>query len=283
MCFDICTINIRESTRVRGLHLVGKGFAPLRVPALWKLLRGCGWAMAAACSWGGRISLTVCFLYVIALRCCGQTVGNISQAVWFCTFFAAARMKVESTLQALCSCTCLWKLHREKHLRMTQCVFHIRASQPRSMWNVHSQHSSWNRSLLCLALDLDFWLSFGYRSGPRPRNRKCTFKPIKEKQPSQERFPQWRFCWERKQSPHHAEHYATCPSGQHWMERFLLSVFAKGKWWGQHVSKPCKNANGFLTELWWVLTACVGKNMKKKHEKTRPKGLNICSFLVAQP
>jgi hypothetical protein len=38
------------------------------------------------------------------------------------------------------------------------------------MWNVHSQHSSWNRSLLCLALELDFWLLFGYRSGPRPRN-----------------------------------------------------------------------------------------------------------------
>ena len=25
--------------------------------ALWKVLRGCGWAMAAACSRGGRISL----------------------------------------------------------------------------------------------------------------------------------------------------------------------------------------------------------------------------------
>ena len=53
--------------------------------ALWKLLRGCGWAMAAACSWGGRISLTVSFLCVFALRCCGQIVGNISQTVWFCT------------------------------------------------------------------------------------------------------------------------------------------------------------------------------------------------------
>jgi hypothetical protein len=26
-----------------------------------------------------------------------------------------------------------------------------------------------------------------------------------------------------------------------------------------------------------------GKKQEKKHEKTRPKGLNICSFLVAQP
>ena len=111
---------------------------------LWKILRGCGWAMAAARSWGGRISLTVYFLDAFALRCCGQTVGNISQAVWFCTFFAAARMKVESILQALCSCTCVWKLQlqREKHLRITQCGFHIHALLPHSMWNVHSQHSS---------------------------------------------------------------------------------------------------------------------------------------------
>ena len=45
-------------------------------------------------------------------------------------------------------------------------------------------------------------------------------------QASQEWFPQWRFCWE---CPHHAEHYAKCPSWQHWMERFWLSVFAKGQ------------------------------------------------------
>ena len=124
------------------LSVLARVLHPCVALGLWKILRGCGWAMAAARSWGGRISLTVYFLDAFALRCCGQTVGNISQAVWFCTFVAAARMKVESTLQALCSCTCLWKLHREKHLRMTQCVFHIRASQPRSMWNVHSQHSS---------------------------------------------------------------------------------------------------------------------------------------------
>ena len=40
------------SVLVRVLH-------PCVALALWKLLRGCGWAMAAARSWGGRISLTV--------------------------------------------------------------------------------------------------------------------------------------------------------------------------------------------------------------------------------
>ena len=45
-------------------------------------------------------------------------------------------------------------------------------------------------------------------------------------QASQEWFPQWRFCWEH---PRHTENYAKCPSWQHWMERFWLSVFAKGQ------------------------------------------------------
>ena len=44
--------------------------------------------------------------------------------------------------QALCPCTCVWELQSEKHLRITQPAFHIRASQPPSMWNVHSQNSS---------------------------------------------------------------------------------------------------------------------------------------------
>ena len=79
--------------------------------------------------------------------------------------------------QALCPCTCVWELQSEKHLRITQPAFHIRASQPPSMWNVHSQNSSWN-----LTLELHFWLSFSYRSGccccwgQRPRNRNCTYQ-----------------------------------------------------------------------------------------------------------
>jgi len=40
---------------VRVLH-------PCVALALWKFLGGCGWAMTAACSRGGRISLTVFFL-----------------------------------------------------------------------------------------------------------------------------------------------------------------------------------------------------------------------------
>ena len=70
------------------------------------------------------------FLYVIALRCCGQTVncGKHLTSSLVLHFFAAARMRVESILQALCSCTCLWKLQREKHLRITHsmCLSHPR-------------------------------------------------------------------------------------------------------------------------------------------------------------
>ena len=52
-----------------------------------------------------------------------------------------------------------------------------------SMWNVHSQNSSWNQSLLCLALKLHVWSSFHYRSGcrsGRPRNRKSTYQRQRE-------------------------------------------------------------------------------------------------------
>ena len=59
--------------------------------------------MAAACSWGGRIWQHV-LLYVVALRCCGQTVGKYLTSSLVLHFFAAAWMKVESILQALCSC-----------------------------------------------------------------------------------------------------------------------------------------------------------------------------------
>ena len=41
-------------------------------------------------------------------------------------FPAAAWMKVECISQAICSCTCVWKLEREKHLRITQSGFYNR-------------------------------------------------------------------------------------------------------------------------------------------------------------
>ena len=71
--------------------------------ALWKLLRGCG----------------SCVLIWRAHR--NDNMSFVSQT--------------------LCSCTCVWELQSEKHLRITQPAFHIRASQPPSMWNVHSQNS----------------------------------------------------------------------------------------------------------------------------------------------
>ena len=93
---------------VRVLH-------PCVALALWKVLRGCGWAMAAACSRGGRISLTVCFVGNCSLVLwpnCGKHLTNT--LVLHC--FATARMKVKRILQALCSCTCLWKLQRVVHI-----------------------------------------------------------------------------------------------------------------------------------------------------------------------
>ena len=142
-------------------------FAPLRCTCAVEAPRGC-----ECCELMGRARLTdgiflVCLCTPLWPNCGKHLAGSL---VWH--FLAAAWMKVESISQALCSCTCVWKLQlqREKHLRITQCGFHIHALLPHSMWNVHSQHSSWNRSLLCLALELDFWLLFGYRSGPRPRN-----------------------------------------------------------------------------------------------------------------
>ena len=133
------------------LSVLARVLHPCVALGLWKILRGCGWAMAAARSWGGRISLTVYFLDAFALRCCGQTVGNISQAGWFCTFLHKLEWRWKASHRHfVLAPTCLWKLRRKKHLRITQCVFHIRESQPRSMWNVQSQHSSWNRALLCL-------------------------------------------------------------------------------------------------------------------------------------
>ena len=87
--------------------------------ALWKLLRGCG----------------SCVLIWRAHR--NDNMSFVSQA--------------------LCSCTCVWKLQREKHLRITQCGFHIRASQPRSMWNLRSRP----RITVLVIVRISFRLSFG--------------------------------------------------------------------------------------------------------------------------
>ena len=53
---------------------LGKGFAPLRCTCTLKFLRGCGWAMAAARSWGGRISPTVCFFFCVCVCVCSSVL-----------------------------------------------------------------------------------------------------------------------------------------------------------------------------------------------------------------
>ena len=45
-------------------------------------------------------------------------------------------MKVECIPQAICSCTCVWKLEREKHLRITQSGLYTRTPQARSIFYV---------------------------------------------------------------------------------------------------------------------------------------------------
>jgi hypothetical protein len=71
---------------ISSICLLGKGFAPLRctctVEVPWRLRKGYD-----CCVLKGRAHLTdsIFFGYIIAL-CCGQTVGNISQTVLFCTF-----------------------------------------------------------------------------------------------------------------------------------------------------------------------------------------------------
>ena len=84
------------------------------------------WAVAGLLLMG-RISLTVCVLYVFALECCGQTVGNISQVpvVWFCTFLQQFEWRWKASHRHFILAHCLSYIQREKHLRITQCGFDI--------------------------------------------------------------------------------------------------------------------------------------------------------------
>ena len=161
----VCLSIFLASVLVRVLH-------PCVAHELWKLLRGCN---CCALIWWTHLTdgmLFVCLCTLLLWSGCGKHLtGSL-----VLPFTAAVWMKVECIPQAICSCTCVWKLEREKHLRITQCGFYIRTTSTfyiYSMWNVHSQNSSWNQSLPCLALILHVWLSFRFRSGcrsGRPRN-----------------------------------------------------------------------------------------------------------------
>ena len=212
----VCLSISLASVLVRVLH-------PCVALALWKLLRGC-----SCCVLIWWTHLTDGMLFVCL---CTSLLWSGSLVL---PFPAAAWMKVECISQAICSRTCVWKVEREKHLRITQCGMSIhiwwthltdgmlfvclctsllwsgslvlpfptaawmkveciseaicylrmevrawKASQDYSMWNDHSQNSSWKQSLLCLALELNFWWSFRYRSGcrsGRPRNRTSRYQ-----------------------------------------------------------------------------------------------------------
>ena len=161
----VCLSTFLASVLVRVLH-------PCVAHELWKLLRGCN---CCVLTWWTHLTdgmLFVCLCTLLLWSGCGKHLTGSS--VW---------MKVECIPRAICSCTCVWKLEREKHLRITQSGIAHHKHVLYSMWNVHSQNSSWNQSLPCLALKLHFWLSFcclsGCRSG-RPRNRKSAYQRQRE-------------------------------------------------------------------------------------------------------
>ena len=171
----VCLSTFLASVLARVLH-------PCVAHELWKLLRGCNCCVLI---WWTHLTdgmLFVCLCTLLLWSGCGKHLtGSL-----VLPFPAAVWMKVECIPQAICSCTCVWKLEREKHLRITQCGFYTRTTSTfyiYSMWNVHSQNSSWNQSLPCLALKLHFWLSFCCRSGcrsGRPRNRKSAYQRQRE-------------------------------------------------------------------------------------------------------
>ena len=115
--------------------------------------------------------------YGLCCICLSVPWPNCGTHLWFCTCLQQLEWRWKASHRRFVLAPACGNYSVNS---ISGCVSHIRASQPRSMWNVPSQHSSWNRSLLCPALDLDFWFSFGYSSGyrsgprPRPRNRKCT-------------------------------------------------------------------------------------------------------------
>ena len=153
------------SVLVRLLH-------PCFALALWKLLRGCRWFMAAECSCGGRISLTLWCLYAFALRCCGHCGKHLTNSLVL-HFFAAARMKVESISQALCSCTCLctaWQASGLPDVSFTSAHHcHVLCGM-----SIHNFTKLILKPVSTLPPRIGFLvvIFFG-RSGPRPRNRKC--------------------------------------------------------------------------------------------------------------
>ena len=126
--------------------------------ALRKLLTGCGWAMAAACSWGGRISLTVCFLCVFALRCCGETSHKQFGFALLCSSSNEGRKHLTVTLflHLLVDITA-WKTSQD----YSMCLSHPAITSAHPYIQNISKHSSWNRSL---AFFQPYNWIFGYRS-----------------------------------------------------------------------------------------------------------------------
>ena len=188
-----CYLNLSiflQSVLARVLH-------PCIALALWKVLKGCG-----CCVLMGRAHLAGSMLFVYLCTSllwpdCGKDfTGSLGLQC-----LAAAWMKVRSISQALWSCTCVWKLQREKHLRITQCGFHIRASQPRSMWNLRSRP----RITVLVIVRISFRLSFGsatkkQKTHASKRNLLLLCMAGSIWLASQEWFPHLRFCYERGHS-----------------------------------------------------------------------------------
>ena len=78
-CLSMFLVSVLE----RALH-------PCVALALWSSLGAVDGLWLLRAHGVGASHWQYVFLYVFALRCCGQTVGNISQAVWFYTFFTSS-------------------------------------------------------------------------------------------------------------------------------------------------------------------------------------------------
>ena len=121
----VCLSTFLASVLVRVLH-------PCVAHELWKLLRGCNCCVLI---WWTHLTdgmLFVCLCTLLLWSGCGKHLtGSL-----VLPFPAAVWMKVECIPQAICSCTCVWKLEREKHLRITQSGLYTRTPQARSIFYV---------------------------------------------------------------------------------------------------------------------------------------------------
>ena len=147
---------------------LGKDFAPLHCTGIAEAPYGL-WMGYGCCVLMGRAHLTDSMLFVCV--CSSVLWGNISQTVWFCTSLQQLEWRWKASHRHFVLAPACGNYSVKTSQDYSMCLSHpaITSAHP-YIQNIHLETGL----LLCLALELDFWLSFGYRSGPRQKNRKCT-------------------------------------------------------------------------------------------------------------